>query len=220
MSISVKERNALIEQNMGLIVSIARKLSKDFNFQQDLINEGVIGAIKGVESFDKERQCKLSSYIGTCALNEMRRHITNNSDLLNIAKKSNVFSAIKLKIMKEDTFNWTHKDVEQFSELNKFKFKDVLNVHSATLFGQIHENIPTNAESITDVIEKEDILNKIAEFTRSLESKESDAFYFVYAGIGQAEPISAKHGCHRNKLYKYASKVKASLDNYLQLQRG
>lgn len=221
MIFTLEERNKVIEDHMKLITYLARKMSRDFEFQKELVNEGVIGAINGLEKYEENKTCTLASYIGMCALNSMRKYITFNSDLLRICKKSATFAAIKLKLRNEDTFNWSHKDIENFCEKFGYKFKDVFNVYSATQFGQLHEDIiDFNQELVYEEIERKDILDKIKEFTDSLPKAESDGFYFVHAGVSNTNNLSIKHKCHRNKFYSYARKVKKNLDNYLQLKKG
>lgn len=61
-------RNVLIEHNLRLVAHIVKKYA-DAADSDDLISIGTIGLIKGVNSFDREKSPKLSTYISRCIEN-------------------------------------------------------------------------------------------------------------------------------------------------------
>lgn len=63
-------KNVLIERNLRLVAHIVKKYS-DLSAGDDLISIGTIGLIKGVNSFNKEKSPKLSTYISRCIENEI-----------------------------------------------------------------------------------------------------------------------------------------------------
>lgn len=63
-------RNILIERNLRLVAHIVKKYA-DHSNGDDLISIGTIGLIKGVNSFDREKSPKLSTYISRCIENEI-----------------------------------------------------------------------------------------------------------------------------------------------------
>ena len=52
---NTKERDKLVTQNMGYVVTLARQYKSDILSTDDLVNEGVIGLMKAAEKYDPQR---------------------------------------------------------------------------------------------------------------------------------------------------------------------
>lgn len=63
-------KNMLIEHNLRLVAHIAKKYATDSNFD-DLVSVGTIGLIKGINTFDRTKTSKLTTYIARCIENEV-----------------------------------------------------------------------------------------------------------------------------------------------------
>lgn len=63
-------KNILIEHNLRLVAHIAKKYATESNFD-DLVSVGTIGLIKGINTFDKTKTSKLTTYIARCIENEV-----------------------------------------------------------------------------------------------------------------------------------------------------
>lgn len=63
-------KNILIEHNLRLVAHIAKKYATESNFD-DLVSTGTIGLIKGINTFDKTKTSKLTTYIARCIENEV-----------------------------------------------------------------------------------------------------------------------------------------------------
>ena len=66
---SVEARQKLIEHNLRLVAHVAKKYSSDRVEQDDLISIGTIGLIKGVSTFNSEKNIKLATYAARCVEN-------------------------------------------------------------------------------------------------------------------------------------------------------
>ena len=64
-------RNILIEHNLRLVAHVAKKYNNTNIDQDDLISIGTIGLIKGINSFNTEKNIKLATYTARCIENEI-----------------------------------------------------------------------------------------------------------------------------------------------------
>lgn len=62
-------RALLIERNLRLVAHIIKKYYAGNHDQDDLISIGTIGLIKAVDTFDSEKNIRLSSYASRCIEN-------------------------------------------------------------------------------------------------------------------------------------------------------
>ena len=71
-------RNILIERNLRLVAHVAKKYSSTNVDPDDLISIGSIGLIKGISSFDSEKNFKLATYVAKCIENEILMYLRSN----------------------------------------------------------------------------------------------------------------------------------------------
>lgn len=74
-------RNTLIEHNLRLVVYIAKKFDNTGVCVEDLISIGTIGLIKGINTFNPEKNIKLATYASRCIENEILMYLRRNSRL-------------------------------------------------------------------------------------------------------------------------------------------
>ena len=70
-------RNKLIEHNLRLVSHIVKKYNQTSE-NDDLISIGIIGLIKGIDSFKNEKGNKLTTYCARCIDNEILMYFRNN----------------------------------------------------------------------------------------------------------------------------------------------
>ncbi len=80
---SQEARNKLIEHNLRLVAHIAKKYELTFEDKDDVLSIGIIGLIKGVDSFNFNATNKLGTYVARCIENEILMHIRSNKNKKN-----------------------------------------------------------------------------------------------------------------------------------------
>ena len=74
----ITARNILIERNLRLVAHICKKYNIPNVDNDDLISIGTIGLIKGINSFDMNKNFKLATYIAKCIENEILMYLRSN----------------------------------------------------------------------------------------------------------------------------------------------
>lgn len=59
-------RNVLIEKNLRLVAHVCKKYNIPNLEQDDLISIGTIGLIKGINSFNSDKNVRLATYVARC----------------------------------------------------------------------------------------------------------------------------------------------------------
>lgn len=70
-------RSVLIEHNLRLVAHIVKKYYPLSSDQDDLVSIGTIGLIKAVDTFNADKNIKLSSYASRCIENEILMYFRN-----------------------------------------------------------------------------------------------------------------------------------------------
>ena len=75
---SVIALEAIIEENMGLVRSIALRFRDRGTDYEDLVQIGIIGMMKAVRSFDPSREVVFSTYAVPLIMGEIKRHLRDD----------------------------------------------------------------------------------------------------------------------------------------------
>ncbi|MCM1468264.1 MAG: SigF/SigG family RNA polymerase sporulation sigma factor [Alistipes sp.] len=71
-------RDRLVEENMGLVYSTARKYTGRGYDMEDIVQIGVIGLIKGIDRFDLSYDVKFSTYAVVMIVGEVKRFLRDD----------------------------------------------------------------------------------------------------------------------------------------------
>ena len=74
-------RNRLISHNLRLVVYLARKFENTGVGVEDLISIGSIGLIKGIHTFNPDKNIKLATYASRCIENEILMYLRRTNKL-------------------------------------------------------------------------------------------------------------------------------------------
>ena len=78
---SEEAEKTLISHNLRLVVYLARKFENTGVGVEDLISIGTIGLIKGIKTFNPEKNIKLATYASRCIENEILMHLRRTNKL-------------------------------------------------------------------------------------------------------------------------------------------
>ena len=74
-------RQALIEGNLRLVLSVIQRFDKRGENPDDLFQVGCIGLIKAIQNFDPDKQVRFSTYGVPMIAGEVRRYLRDNSPI-------------------------------------------------------------------------------------------------------------------------------------------
>ena len=119
-------KRILIEKNLRLVAHVCKKYSNSQIEQDDLISIGTIGLIKGVNSFNPDKNIKLATYTAKCIENEILMFMRTSKK-----QKSEVYLNEPIGKDKDDNIvtlqevlENDEKNVEETIDL-KFKIKEL-----------------------------------------------------------------------------------------------
>ena len=78
---SEEARKKLISHNLRLVVYLARKFENTGVGVEDLISIGTIGLIKGIQTFNTDKNIKPATYASRCIENEILMHLRRTNKL-------------------------------------------------------------------------------------------------------------------------------------------
>ena len=154
-------RKKLIQANLRLVVSIAKKYTGQGVLFMDLVQEGSLGLIKAANKFDYSKGFKFSTYATWWIRQTIVRAIANNSKVIRIP----VHMIDKIRLVKKAMFEINYNTgkeptVEEISEKTKLPIKQVnvvlktLNLEPMSLDTPIAENL-----SLEDYIPDENYIS-------------------------------------------------------------
>ncbi len=223
-------RNQIILNNMGLVYTAAKKrLNVHNSFTlEDLVQEGTIGMIKGIERFDLSKNTRFSTYVYYWINQQMDRSIMNNGYLIRlpayIYEKINTLNSMEklyqdinkdLEELIEDTnmskdeyisVNYYRNNYSYFSSLNI-----VIDIDNENSYIELQDLMPSNDPTLEDIIVEKDLKEQINNTLNMLTPKEKDIiesrFGIKTGEIETLEEIGQKYNLTRERIRQIEAKA-------------
>lgn len=78
---NINAKDKLIEHNLRLVVFLSKKYENTGVDLEDLVSIGSIGLIKGINTFSRDKNIKLATYVSRCIDNEILMFLRKNKKL-------------------------------------------------------------------------------------------------------------------------------------------
>lgn len=145
---ALKAKKKLVQANLRLVVSIAKKYTGQGVLFMDLVQEGSLGLIKAANKFDYSKGFKFSTYATWWIRQTIVRAIANNSKVIRVP----VHMLDKIRLVKKAIFELSYStgkepSIEEISEKLKMPIKQVnvvletLKLEPISLDSPIAENL-------------------------------------------------------------------------------
>ena len=182
-------RQVMIESNLRLAVSIAKKYAKYGSNLEDLIQESNIGLIKAVEKFDWRRGFKFSTYACWWIKQSVIRYLTSDSTILKVPSHTlsnarKIYAVVK-EYNEEFGVDPSEEEIAEILGLNIKNVKNAIASIKAKHVGSIDEKIgdegnrtyaeiipDNNAVDVNQMLDNEKIKSMIVKSLASLTKRE------------------------------------------------
>ncbi len=124
-------RNKMIEDNIGLVHSIAKRFKGRGEEYDDLYQAGCVGLIKAVDNFDESKGFLFSTYAVPVIMGEIRRLFRDGGAIKvsrSLKEKSIKVQAIREKFIKRELREPTIGELSNLCKIGTEELSEVLNV--------------------------------------------------------------------------------------------
>ena len=227
--------NRLIEANLRLVVSIAKKYHSTHLSFLDLVQEGNLGLINAAHKYDPSRGNKFSTVATYWIRQAIGRALENSGRTIrlpaNIIERANRISTARQQLLQENNgIEPTPQDIADYLDLPIEKVNEVYDYNKETLSLELKvDNDGGNDTTIGDLVEdktfespltgiiKEENKNIIDTVLSTLTDKEKDILtrrFGLHSGEPQTlEQIGEEYGLTKERIRQIETKAMSKLRN-------
>ena len=125
---NIKAKEKLVQANLKFVVSIAHKYAGSGLDLLDLIQEGNIGLMKAIDSFDLSNHCKLITYANLFVDSQIKDYTLKNWSLVRLGtgkRHRRLFYRVKNTLAKLEVLKGRSVSTEELASHMKIKVEDV-----------------------------------------------------------------------------------------------
>ena len=205
-------REKMIESNLRLAISIAKKYYRSGCSMDDLIQESNIGLMKAVEKFDWRRGFKFSTYASWWIKQSVRRHISSNKSAVRVpAHASSLIYKINQVVKEYEEEFGDRPNIEEISDILgvtenmvKVSLDSIRLQHLVSLDAQIGEEggrkiqesiANPNDVHLDDLIDRRKTIEHIAASLSRLSQREEQILRLRFGIFEVSDPNEFEEDC-------------------------
>lgn len=213
-----KARDTLIEENIGLVWSIAKRFQNRGVEMEDLFQIGSIGLIKAVDKFDLQYDVKFSTYAVPMITGEIKRFLRDDG-MVKVSRSLKEIGSKAYTVREHMEKKWGKEPtVMEIAEEIQVSVEDLMlameaNTQVESLHQVIYQGDGTDISLLDKVEEKENasetIVNRIflEEILHELDGKDRELIYKRFVGEQTQSAIALEWGISQVQVSRMEKKI-------------